>query len=207
MAVFRLFQRLFRTGTPPETAEILFFGLGNKGIRYVRTRHNIGYRVVDVLAQRLDKRKKGFSAEADYSEGMLFESRKKVLVVKPLTFMNRSGDAVKRYVERCRCPLPNMLVIVDDYNLPLGKIRLRRNGSDGGHNGMKSIIERIGREDFPRLRIGIGPLPCNTSNTDFVLGFFNDAEERALKSVIPRAVDACLLFADNGIETAMNRVN
>jgi len=207
MALLQFFQRLFRKSAPPEIADVLFFGLGNKGGRYTRTRHNIGYRIADALAERLGNRTSGFFAEAAYIQGTLFESQKKVLAVKPQTFMNRSGDAVKSYIETCRCPLSNILVIVDDYNLPFGRMRARRSGSDGGHNGLNSIIDRIGRSDFPRLRIGIGPLPREATSTDFVLGSFMDAEEMELKAVILRAVDACLLFVQSGIETAMNKIN
>jgi peptidyl-tRNA hydrolase, PTH1 family len=207
MALLHFFQRLFRTGSPPETVDVMFFGLGNKGARYARSRHNVGFRIADALAQRLGNKKKSFFAEAGYIEGTLFESRKKVLTVKPLTFMNRSGDAVKRYIETCRCPLSNVLVIVDDYSLPLGSLRARRNGSDGGHNGLKSIIRRTESEDFPRLRIGIGLLPKDTAGIDFVLGPFTDAEEKEVEAVVPRAVDACLLFAESGIDAVMNKFN
>jgi len=207
MVLLQLFQRLFRKSAPPEIADVLFFGLGNKGGRYTRTRHNVGYRIADALAERLGNRTSGFFAEAAYIQGPLFDSQKKVLAVKPHTFMNRSGDAVKRYIETCRCPLSNILVIVDDYNLPLGNLRARRSGSDGGHNGLKSIIDRTGGENFPRLRVGIGPLPREATSTDFVLGSFTDAEEKELKAVILRAVDACLLFVQSSIDTVMNEIN
>ena len=206
MALLSFLARLFRKGTPPETAEVLFFGLGNKGSSYAFTRHNIGYRIADALAERLESRTNGCFAEAGYIQGTLFESRKKVLVVKPYTFMNRSGGAVESYIAQNRCPRSNILVMVDDYNLPLGRLRIRRNGSDGGHNGLKSIIALIGG-NFPRLRIGIGPLPGGTAGIDFVLGSFTDAEEKGLKEVIPRAVDACVLFAQNGTEAVMNTIN
>jgi peptidyl-tRNA hydrolase, PTH1 family len=207
MALLRLFQRLFRINAPPDAGDILFFGLGNTGEAYARSRHNTGFRIADAFARLLEERTDGSFADAGYSKGTLFESRKKVLAVKPRTFMNRSGAAVKRYVEACRCSLSNVLVIVDDYNLPLGRIRIRRNGSDGGHNGLKSIIGSIGTEEFPRLRIGIGPLPRGIASIDFVLGAFTDAEEKELESVIPRAVSACLLFAEGGIDAVMNSFN
>jgi peptidyl-tRNA hydrolase, PTH1 family len=207
MAIFQFFQRFFRKGAPPEIVDVLFFGLGNKGGRYAGTRHNTGYRIADACAQRLGNRTNGFFAEAAYIQGTLFDSQKKVLAVKPYTFMNRSGDAVKWYIENCRCSLSNILVIVDDYNLPLGSLRARRSGSDGGHNGLKSIIDRTGSENFPRLRVGIGPLPRDATSTDYVLGSFTDAEEKELKSVILRAVDACLLFATDGIDAVMNKYN
>jgi peptidyl-tRNA hydrolase, PTH1 family len=207
MALLRFFQRLFRRNTPPDAADILLFGLGNTGGAYARSRHNTGFRIIDAFARRLEERTDGFFADAGYSKGTLFESHKKVLAVKPHTFMNRSGVAVKRYVEACRCSLSNVLVVVDDYHLPLGSMRIRRNGSDGGHNGLKSIIGCIGSEEFPRLRIGIGPLPRGIASIDFVLGAFTDAEEKQLESVIPRAVKACMLFAERGTDAVMNGFN
>lgn len=207
MALRRFFQSLFRTGSPPETADFLFFGLGNKGSAYARSRHNIGFRTADALVQRLEKVKNGRFAEAEYSTGTLFASRKKVVVVKPLTFMNRSGDVVAKYISICRCYRANVLVIVDDFHLSFGTLRLRREGSDGGHNGLKSVICRIGGENFPRLRIGIGPLPENVPSIDHVLGAFSEEEEKTLGAVVRRAADACVLFTENGVEAAMNKVN
>ena len=206
MALLHFFQKLFRRDTPPEIADVLFFGLGNQGSRYALSRHNVGFRIADALAERLENTAHGGFAEAVYIRGTIFESKKKVLAVKPHTFMNRSGDAVEKYLETYRCPAANALVIVDDYHLPLGTLRARRSGSDGGHNGLKSIIDRIG-EGFPRLRVGIGPVPHNAAAIDFVLGSFTEAEEQTLKTVLPRAVDACVLFAENGINAVMNNFN
>jgi PTH1 family peptidyl-tRNA hydrolase len=206
MALLQFFKRVLRKETPPDSADVLFFGLGNKGICYAATRHNVGYRVADVLAERLTNRTKGRFAEAEYIQGTLFESQTKTLAVKPLTFMNRSGDAVKSFVEACCCPMSSVLVIVDDYHLPFGAIRARRGGSDGGHNGLKSVISRIGG-DFPRLRFGIGPLPQSASSIDFVLSNFTEAEEKELKTAIARAADACIVFANEGIDALMNKFN
>jgi peptidyl-tRNA hydrolase, PTH1 family len=208
MVLFQIFQRLLSRKKPPDfvsDVDYLFFGLGNKGKQYALTRHNIGFNVADALAKRLDKGTNGTFAETEYYRGSLFDV-KQVLVIKPLTFMNRSGIAVENYASLSRCPRSNMLVIVDDFNLPLGKLRLRKDGSDGGHNGLKSIIDLIG-EDFPRLRFGIGPLPEGAPSIEFVLGRFTESEERELKTAVPRAVDACLTFAQQGIAAAMNTVN
>ena len=205
MKVFSFLRGLFFASATPIATEAIFFGLGNPGKQYACTRHTIGFRIADALAQRLVNPVKGNRDDADYLCGMLFDS-KKILIVKPQTFMNRSGSAVAKYVEVCRCPLEHLLVIVDDYNLPLGRIRARRGGSDGGHNGLKSIIAGIG-ENFPRLRIGIGPLPAGVSTIDFVLGEFSDAEEEKLKTVISQAVDACMFFAEMGIDEIMNAFN
>ncbi len=189
----------------PKAAGILFFGLGNPGSRYFHTRHNIGFRVADALALELRQPVADRRTEADYSAGTLFESTYSI-VVKPRTFMNRSGEAVASFCRDFRCPTENLLVIVDDYHLPLGALRARRGGSDGGHNGLKSIIGHIGT-NFPRLRVGIGPLPADSPSIDFVLGPFSRSEELMLQQVIPRAVEACKLFAQSGIEPVMNRYN
>lgn len=208
MALLQFFQGLFRKGTPPGNADVLFFGLGNRGNGYALSRHNIGFRIADALAEQMENRSNNWCcfAEAVYLRGTLFEPGEKVAVVKPHTFMNRSGDAVANYLELCRCPASHALVLVNDYNLPLGTLRARRNGSDGGHNGLKLIIVRIG-ENFPRLRIGIGPAPRGEATMDFVLGSFTEAEEQVIKTVLPRAVDACMFFAKDGIDAVMNNFN
>jgi PTH1 family peptidyl-tRNA hydrolase len=205
MAWFTPFKRLFSKETRLESVDVLFFGLGNIGEKYTATRHNIGFKVADALTSRLQHRSTGRFGEADYSTGVLFKS-KKVLVVKPRTFMNRSGAAVKQYHEAVAVPVSRMLVVVDDYQLPFGTVRARGAGSDGGHNGLASIITTLG-ESFPRLRIGIGPLPAGMGAVEFVLGGFTDREEEALETVITRAVEACRCFAEKGIDTVMNRFN
>lgn len=206
MAIFSYIKRLFSRNSLPAAVDILVVGLGNIGPAYVSTRHNIGFRVVEAFCGRLSGGlMKGVFADADFSSGTLF-STLKVLVIKPRTLMNRSGKAVEKYLAQWRLPASRMLVVVDDYNLPLGKIRARGSGSDGGHNGMKSIIGCVG-ENFPRLRVGIGPCPGDKPSIDFVLGAFSDEDEEQLKSVLPRAVEACELFAQSGIQTVMNRCN
>ena len=205
MVFFSFFQRLFRPNVPPRRADVLFFGLGNIGRQYAQSRHNIGFRVADMVSQRLGGAHNGRFAEADYSFGRLFDT-KTAVTVKPRTLMNRSGDAVAAMLKQCGCPVSGILVIVDDYQLPLGKLRARRGGSDGGHNGLKSIIAAVG-ENFPRLRVGIGPVLEKMSSIDFVLSDFTGAEEDTLRTVIPKAADACLLFAQSGIDAVMNTYN
>lgn len=205
MALLSYLRKLFCSRTLPRSIDVLFFGLGNPGERYSATRHNIGFRVAQALSERIADIKSGSFGNADFSSGRLF-STKIVLVARPRTFMNRSGDAVAAYVDRWQFPVSQALVIVDDYHLPLGKLRGRRGGSDGGHNGLKSIAGRMG-ENFPRLRVGIGPLPEGISAIDFVLGPFTDAQEELLKTAVPRAADACMAFAQGGIETVMNAYN
>ncbi|MBN2037778.1 MAG: aminoacyl-tRNA hydrolase [Chitinispirillaceae bacterium] len=205
MTWLSFFTRVLAKEARPQAVEVLFFGLGNRGEKYAATRHNIGFRVADALACRLSNRRDGRFGDADYSTGTLFTSTK-ALVAKPRTFMNRSGAAVEQYREAFRIPVSRMLVVVDDYQLPLGTMRARRGGSDGGHNGLASIVRTQG-ETFPRLRIGIGPLPQGMGAVEFVLGSFATHEEDALEAVIVRAVDACLCFAEKDIETVMNRFN
>ena len=123
--------------------------------------------------------------------------------------MNRSGSAIEKYLVKWQLPVSQMLVVVDDINLPLGKLRIREKGSDGGHNGMKSISSFCG-EDFPRLRVGIGPAGGDKGPgtlVDFVLGKFTDAEEEQLLQVVPRAAEACELFIKSGINAAMSKYN
>jgi peptidyl-tRNA hydrolase, PTH1 family len=206
MALFAFFKNLFRTPTIlPDEADVLFFGLGNVTDEYVGTRHNAGFMVADALSENLTNRSNGSFGNADFAAGS-FPDAKKALVIKPGTFMNRSGEAVKTYIDRFKTTADRVLVIVDDYNLPLGKLRARRGGSDGGHNGLKSIIGKIG-EDFPRLRIGIGPLPPGVATVDFVLGRFTESEVQQLATVVSRAVEACTLFTHEGIEAVMNKYN
>jgi peptidyl-tRNA hydrolase, PTH1 family len=205
MVWFTLLKRLLSGETRPDGAEHLFIGLGNIGSRYAATRHNVGFCIVDALTERLENRKIGVFAQADYCLGTLFNN-KKVITVKPHTFMNRSGTAVAAYLDALDCPLSRTLVIVDDFHMPLGSLRARRGGSDGGHNGLASIVSKTG-EHFPRLRVGIGPLPAAVPSIEFVLGAFTKAEQDLFGKVIPRAVEACICFAQQGIEEVMNRYN
>jgi peptidyl-tRNA hydrolase, PTH1 family len=183
----------------------LVAGLGNPGARYRGTRHNVGFAALDRLAQRLCvavDREKFHALAAECQRG-----QEKILLLKPLTFMNLSGDSVAR-AARNRLDAPeDLLVIYDDVDLPLGKIRLRPHGSAGGHNGMKSIIERLGTQDFPRLRIGIGKDPGAAELTGHVLGKFRPDERPVVDDAIDRAAEAVMVWLDEGITTAMNRFN
>ena len=206
MAIVSYIKRLFSRNSLPPSVDSMVVGLGNIGSVYVFTRHNIGFRVVEAFGKRFSGPMRGVFADADFSSGTLF-SRIIVLAIKPRTLMNRSGTAIEKYLAKWRLPASRMLVVVDDYNLPLGKLRARGGGSDGGHNGLKSIITCLG-EDFPRLRVGIGPLTAGMGPAvDFVLGCFTPVEEDKLITVIPRAVEACELFAECGIEAVMSKYN
>jgi peptidyl-tRNA hydrolase, PTH1 family len=206
MVIFSIFTKLFSRNFLPSSVDVLVVGLGNIGPEYISTRHNIGFRVARALGARFAGAQHGTFGDADFLCGELFSSTR-VMAIMPRTLMNRSGTAVRKYLAQWQLPLSRMLVVVDDYNLPLGKLRARAGGSDGGHNGLKSISGYCG-EDFPRLRVGIGPPGANKGPCiDFVLGKFTDAEEEQLKKVVPLAADACELFAQKDVQAVMNTFN
>jgi PTH1 family peptidyl-tRNA hydrolase len=182
----------------------LIVGLGNPGTRYARSRHNVGFMIADRFARAhaLTFARKRFNAQI--AEGDI--AGKRVMIAKPQTFMNLSGEAVGKVFAFYKIAPHDLLVIYDDLDLPLGKMRLRPKGSAGGHHGMESIIARIGTSDFPRLRIGIGR-PSPDADVDHVLGSF-DADERAvMDETLAHAVEAIGVWVVEGIESAMNRFN
>lgn len=180
----------------------LIVGLGNPGVRYRGTRHNLGFEVVEALARR-----RGVAFAKSRAEALVAEAPGDPLVVlaKPLTYMNRSGAAVRALVEAYQLPLPDLLVVADDVNLPVGHVRARARGSAGGHHGLESIIEALGTEEFARLRIGVGreegPLE------DYVLARFTREERELIGDAIARAADAVELFVAEGIDRVMNVYN
>jgi PTH1 family peptidyl-tRNA hydrolase len=183
----------------------LLVGLGNPGRKYDQTRHNIGFDVLNRLAERF-----GDGQTKDKFDGRLTEARiggERVLLLWPHTFMNRSGESVGPAFEFYKLELADLLVVCDDFNLPLGKLRFRRDGSAGGQNGLSDVIRRLGTEGFSRLRVGIGPVPANWDAADFVLGKFATAEKDAVDEVIVRAADGAECWAIDGIEASMNRFN
>lgn len=206
MGLFSFFHRWWsKPDISGEKIGFAFFGLGNPGEKYVFTRHNIGFRVIDAFIETLSDRKRMAFPEADAVLGKT-AGGVSVAAIKPLTFMNRSGTAVQAAIDRWKIAHVRCLVVVDDFHLPLGTMRVRRNGSDGGHNGLKSIIGQIGPE-FPRLRIGIGPLPSKTGIIDFVLGNFNETEEQELTGVQKKGTELLTNFAAENIDAVMNKYN
>ncbi len=181
------------------------FGLGNPGKKYERTRHNAGFLVADALAQRHGWTFK--QGRGDFVQADGHVNGRRLFLIKPLTFMNNSGLAVRQAVEFFRQDLSQILVVVDDFQLPLGVLRLRKSGSDGGHNGLASIISHLGTQQFPRLRIGIGPEHPIENWVSFVLSEFSRSEWEVLQEIIPTAADAVETAAKEGIERAMNRFN
>ena len=184
----------------------LIVGLGNPGRRYRGTRHNIGFAVVDEVARRHEA---GFeSAPAD---ALMARARRLgdagAILVKPLTMMNLSGFAVSDLARYFRVALADLLVVADDVSLPLGRLRARPRGSDGGHKGYRSIIEQLGSAEFARLRVGIGRGDARRDLADYVLGGFDPGERPEAEEAVGRAADAAELFATEGIEAVMNRFN
>ena len=178
-------------------------GLGNPGSRYAGTRHNVGFDVVDMLAAR--HRAEWESARAD---ALIARWRQAgVILAKPLTFMNLSGQATGDLLRFYKIEFPDMLVIVDDINLELGRLRARARGSAGGHNGLKSIIGLLGTEEFARLRVGVGRGDARRDLADHVLAKFDPEERAIVTESVGRAADAAELFASEGIAPVMNRHN
>ena len=182
-------------------------GLGNPGRSYEKTRHNIGSRILkQFAAQEGMIFKKSLSLEALWGKGG--HSQEEIRVVLPQNYMNLSGKAVLRCSKRWHFPLTHMLVVVDDLHLPLGELRIRPFGSDGGQKGLCSVIESLGTEKFPRLRVGIHPGEAmKESWEEFVLSPFSRKEEVAVEKVVDGATECCRVWIEQGIEVCMNRFN
>lgn len=183
----------------------LIAGLGNPGEKYRDTRHNVGFRVVDDLARRA-----GLVFEASPAGAVQARWRRGadvVLLAKPLTFMNLSGDAVGALGRYYKVSVADTLVVTDDVNLPLGRLRVRASGTEGGHNGLKSIAAALGTIDYPRLRIGVGRGDTRRDLADHVLARFEADEQAAIDAAIARAADAAEMWLDRGIEDVMNAFN
>lgn len=189
-------------GTPGSPRRVVV-GLGNPGDRYAGTRHNVGFRVVDELARR---RAIGFDREAC---GSRVADDGDPWLVAPLTYMNRSGFAVRCLAERHDLDPHAFLIVYDEIHLPLGSLRLRTKGSPAGHRGMESVLENMGSGDVPRLRLGVATDdgPEGDELVDFVLSPFEADEEEAVEEMIRRAADACELWAAEGPEPAMQKYN
>ena len=178
-------------------------GLGNPGGRYVGTRHNVGFAVLDLLAQGPGAGRFQGRFQAQVAE--LVEGPHKVLLVKPETFMNLSGRSVRQVVDFYQVPLEDVLVVCDDINLPLGKLRVRARGTHGGHNGLRNIQEHLGTTEYARLRIGVDA-PRDEA-VDHVLGRFRPGERPVIEDAVAKAAQAVLVWAHQGIDACMNRFN
>jgi peptidyl-tRNA hydrolase, PTH1 family len=182
------------------------FGLGNPGRRYTGTRHNVGFEVVDELARRLGLLEfDAWYGKADYVKGSS-GGGESIVLAKPLTFMNDSGQAVGELARFYKIDVPDLLIVVDEVQLPLGKLRARARGSAGGHNGLKSVIAHLG-DQFARLRLGVGRGDERRHLADHVLARFDKDEAEESERMIARAADAAETFITSGIEAVMNRYN
>jgi len=184
----------------------LIVGLGNPGREYEKTRHNCGFRALDLIAEQLnckvDKLKfQGLYGQVNYNGGKLF-------LLKPQTYMNLSGRSVLQLSAYFHIPPQNIIVLFDDISLEPGRLRIRANGSAGGHNGIKSIIQEVGSQEFPRVKIGVGAKPNpNYDLADWVLSTFSANEEKALAVALDNAAKAALAIIDHGVPEAANRFN
>ena len=179
-------------------------GLGNPGSKYAGTRHNVGFDVVDYLAAA-----PGCSSFRDRFEALVAETKEgdaTVLLVKPLTFMNLSGRAVRAVLDFYKLPVEQVLVVCDDFNLPLGKLRVRARGSHGGQNGLRNIQDQLGTDAYARLRIGVGQ-PTVGDAVDHVLSRFKPGERAAAQDAVANAAQAVLVWVRSGTEACMNRFN
>ena len=184
----------------------LIVGLGNPGKDYERTRHNAGYRALDVLAGKL-----GCKVDKGKFQGLYGQTTydgKKLFLLKPLTYMNLSGRSVLQLSSYFNIPPQRIIVLFDDISLEPGRLRIRADGSAGGHNGIKSIISEVGSQEFPRVKIGVGAKPhAEQDLADWVLSSFSASEDKALISALDRAADAALCIIDRGVPEAANRYN
>ena len=184
----------------------LIVGLGNPGKDYTRTRHNCGFRALDILANKLGCKVDKLKYQGLY--GQVSYKGKKLLLLKPQTYMNLSGRSVLQLSAFFRVPPKNIIVMFDDISLDPGRLRVRAEGSAGGHNGIKSIIQELGSQDFPRVKIGVGAKPHPDFDlADWVLSHFTAQEEKALQPALERAADAALSIIDHGIYETANRFN
>lgn len=182
----------------------LITGLGNPGADYKSTRHNIGFEVLDALAGASNI----FFAPDRYADvAELSLKGRKLVLIKPTTYMNLSGKAVRYWMEKENIPIQNLLVVVDDLSLPLGALRIKLKGSDGGHNGLKSIQALLNTTQYPRLRFGIGNAFPKGGQVDFVLGRWTEEEEKVLEDKVKLAAEAIQEFVLAGAANAMNKFN
>ncbi len=181
---------------------VIIVGLGNPGNRYEGTRHNVGFRTIDALADKL-----GISMDQKKWNALIGEGRfagKKLILVKPQTYMNNSGLAVGEILNFYKAYNDDLIVIHDDIDIGLGTIRIKRHGSSGGHNGIKSILSSIGGGEFPRVKIAVGRRPWKMDLADFVLSKFNDEEQKVIDEEIKAASDATMMMVEKGPDYTMN---
>ena len=192
-------------GMKSSAVDWLIVGLGNPGQKYEHTRHNMGFLTVDLLAEKLGVKLNKVKFKAAYN--IVKFAGCKCLVMKPQTYMNLSGEAVREAAQFYKIPAERVLVIYDDVSLPVGKLRVRPNGSAGGHNGIKNIIAHLGTQDFPRVKIGVAAPGEEGDMVDWVIGVPSQAERKILAESFEKAIDAAECIISDGCQKAMNRFN
>ena len=207
MSVFDIFKKLESERNEPAGAvEYIICGLGNPGTEYESTRHNIGFMTIDTLCEKLGVNCKKLKFKSLTCEAVV--SGKRCLIMKPTTYMNKSGEAVTEAMQFYKIPPERTIIVYDDISLEPGKLRIRRKGSDGGHNGIKNIIYLSGSDMFPRIKMGVGAKPHPDYNlADWVLGHFKKEDGEAFEKAFDNAVSALELMVDGKTDMAMNKFN
>ena len=208
--IMELFRRIEKEKPQEASGEnsgdtYVIVGLGNPGKKYATTRHNVGFLALDTLAKESGIQIKKIKHKALMGEGRI--DGKKVVLVKPQTYMNKSGESVQELVNFYKIPIENLVVIFDDIDLDPGKLRIRKKGSGGSHNGMRNIIRLLGDDQFPRIRIGVGRPPEHQDLASFVLSQFGDEEKRDVADTIEKASLAAKTIVSEGLDVAMNLYN
>ena len=205
--MFKLFETLFGKRDKEENGRMfVIVGLGNPEKKYFHTRHNVGFDTIDALSDKYGIGLTETKFKAVYGKGRIGTER--VILVKPLTYMNLSGEAVAPICNYFKVDTKTDLIIIsDDVELDVGKLRIRPKGSSGGHNGLKNIIAQLGHEEFTRVRIGVGKKPKEWDMVDWVLGHFEGEDATSIKEGIDNACDAVVEIMENGTDSAMNRFN
>ena len=206
MSIFDIFKKIESEKTPQAPIDFIIAGLGNPGTQYEDTRHNCGFMAVEILAEQCSVQMKKLRFKSLTAEAEI--AGRRCLLMKPTTFMNNSGDAIEEAARFYKIPSENVLIIYDDIALDVGRLRIRGKGSDGGHNGIKSIILRLNTDVFPRIRVGVGKKPHPDYDlADWVLSRFTKAEGELLLPALNNAAEAAKLIAQGKLNEAMNKYN
>ena len=183
----------------------LIAGLGNPTREYEKTRHNVGFEAIDILADKAGTTVTEKKHKALYGKGYI--GGQKVILAKPQTYMNLSGESIREIADFYKIEPENIIILCDDINLSEGQLRIRLKGSAGGHNGLKNIISHLGTQEFPRIRIGVGEKPARMDLADYVLGHFSKEEKEQMEQAFKDGAAAAVAMMNDGVDTAMNRFN
>lgn len=205
--VLGFLEKLFGKKKEEETGKMyIIAGLGNPEKKYFNTRHNVGFATIDALSDKYNIELTETKFKAAYGKGRIGNER--VILVKPLTYMNLSGEAIRPLCDYFKVDSKEELIVIsDDVELDVGNLRIRPKGSAGGHNGLKNIIAQLGHSEFSRVRVGVGKKPKGYDMVDWVLGHFQGEDETAIKEGINRAAEAVVEIMENGVDSAMNKFN